>query len=141
MKKVIAGLFLFMLTLLSAEGQWYTRQYNVSDINQLSKPQLELSLVHAKTNLLTSASVSGMGVIGWVILSYAHTGIIGSYICGGIFIGGAVFSIGYIERIAKIKSAIRRNHSSAGSVSIAPAIIKNTYTRTCSAGVALTYNF
>lgn len=141
MKKVIAGLFLFMLTLLSAEAQWYTRQYNVTDINQLSKPQLELSLVNTKSDLVESAAVAGAGAIGWGLLNYARVAIIGSYVCAGVFAGGVIFSIGYIERIAKIKSAIRRNYPSAGSISIAPAIIKNTYTRTCSAGITLTYNF
>jgi hypothetical protein len=142
MKRVFVGLLLFMFTILSSEGQWYVRQYNVTNINQLTKPQLELSLVQTKTNLLTSASISGMGVLGWAILTYAHVAVLGSYICTGIVIGGAVFSIGYMERIGRIKSAIKRNYpSSSGSISISPAIIKNNYAHTYSSGIALTFSF
>jgi hypothetical protein len=142
MEKALFGLSLFILTFLNAEGQWYAKQYNVQDINQLTKPQLEISLAQTKEYLLTASLVSGMGVIGWAILGYSHIAIIGSYICAGIFAGGAIVSIGYMQRIGAIKSALRRNYPSLhGSISISPALIKNNSTRNICSGISLTYNF
>jgi len=60
MKKVVLGIFLFMIAFLNAEGQWYERQYHVSDISQLSKAQLELSLIKSKNDVLTSSLVGAV---------------------------------------------------------------------------------
>jgi hypothetical protein len=141
MKRIIFGFCLFMLTLFSSYGQWYERQYNVTDINQLSKAQLELSIEDAKNNILTSSLVGGVGGIGWLILNLAHEVIIASYICAGVFVGGAVVSFAYWKRIVKIKSTIRRNYPATASLNISPSLILNKYSGVYCSGISLKLNF
>jgi hypothetical protein len=142
MKKVVFGIFLFIIAFLNAEGQWYLKQYHVSDINQLSKAQLELSIVKAKNNILTASLVGGIGAISWWLLRTANEAIITSYVCAGVFVGGAIVSLIYLQRIAKIKTALKINYPTApGSISISPAVIKNSYTQTFSSGISLTFTF
>jgi len=141
MKKVVLGIFLFMIAFLNAEGQWYERQYHVSDINQLSKAQLELSIADAKKNILTSSLVGGVGGIGWLILNLAHEAVVTSYVCAGVFVGGAVVSFAYCQRIVKIKSTLKRNYPALANVNISPAVIINKYSGLYSTGITLTYTF
>lgn len=141
MKKTIVAFCFFIAAFLSSYGQWYERQYNVSDINQLSKGQLELSVILAKNNLLTAGFVSGMGAIGWTLTSLANMSVIGTGICAGVFVGGAITGIVYMQRIGKIKSTIRRNYPASASLNISPALILNKYSGSYSSGISLTFEF
>jgi hypothetical protein len=141
MKRIIIVLFLLITTLLSSYGQWYTRQYNASDINQLSKAQLELSIVKAKNSILTASLVGGIGAISWWLLRTANEAIITSYICAGVFAGGAIVSLAYMQRIAKIKSTLRRKYPTSASLNISPALMLNKYSGSYSSGITLTYSF
>jgi len=141
MRRVIFGLILFLMAFLNAEGQWYERQYHVSDINQLSKAQLELSLVKTKSDILTAGLVGAVGGISWALLRIAHEAIITSYICAGVFVGGAIVSLACLQRITKIKSTIKRNYPASASLSISPALILNKYSGSYCSGISLTFSF
>lgn len=141
MKKTIVAFCFFMATLLSSYGQWYERQYNVTDINRLSKIQLELSIEDAKNNILTASLVGGVGGIGWLILHLSHEAVLTSYVCAGVFVGGAVVSFAYCQRIVKIKSTLKRNYPALANVNISPSMIINKYSKLYSTGITLTYTF
>jgi hypothetical protein len=59
----------------------------------------------------------------------------------GVFAGGMIASFIYQGRMERIKSVIRKNFPSAGSLNISPAIILNSSTRSYCPGFTLTYNF
>jgi hypothetical protein len=141
MSRVVFGLLLFLLAFLNAEGQWYERQYHVTDINQLSKAQLELSIVKTKNDILTASLVGAVGGISWALLRIAHEAIITSYVCAGVFVGGAIVSLAYLQRITKIKSTIKRNYPASASLSISPALILNKYSGNYCSGISLKLNF
>jgi type III secretory pathway component EscS len=129
------------MVLLNAEGQWYERQYHVSDINQLSKTQLELTLVKSKNDILTASLVGAVGGISWALLRIAHEAIIISYISAGVFVGGAIVSFAYLQRITKIKSTLKRNYPATASLNISPALILNKYSGAYCSGMSLKLNF
>jgi hypothetical protein len=158
-KKLIVSC-LFLISFINSYGQWYVKQYNVTDINFLSKDQLEVSLFDSKNYLLYSGCVVVLG--GLVILageSTLHHGLdenpsiieflLGSEFMGntyivigaGLLVGGTIASIAYIDRIGRIKSVINKNYPSVGSLNISPTIILNSYTRSYFPGFTLIYNF
>jgi hypothetical protein len=159
MKKVIIVTFLLIISFINSYGQWYVKQYQVTDINFLSKEQLEESLVKSKKDLLTAGVIAGAGGVFFLLFKYLRPGmsddptfieqILGDegvnkagMITGiGILIGGSIAGIAYLGRIGRIKSAINRNYPSFGSLNISPTIILNGYTRCSSPGLRLIYNF
>ena len=159
MKKISVVLSFLFLTLSSSYGQWYVKKYQVTDINLLSKEQLEESLLKSNRDLLTSGVTAGAGALIFIIFKYAKPGMsedpgvieqllgdkgvnkIGLIAGAGILIGGTIASIVYIGRSGRIKSIIRRNYPTVGSLDFSPAVILNSYTRSSCPGFTLTYNF
>jgi hypothetical protein len=159
MKKTILASCFLLISFISSYGQWYVKKYKVTDINFLTKQQLDESLSDSKKDLLTFGGITAAGGVIFVIFKYLHPGmsddpsfteqLIGDKgvntigMVSGIAISavGAIGSIAYIGRIGKIKSVIRNNYPSVGLLNISPAIISNSYTRKASPGIALTYNF
>lgn len=160
MKKIIIVSCFLLISFINSYGQWYVKQYNVTDINFLSKDQLEVSLYDSKNYLLYAGCVVVLG--GLVILageSTLHHGLdenptiieflLGSEFMGntyivigaGILVGGTITSIALLSRIGRIKSVINQNYTSVGSLNISPTIILNNYTRSSCPGLTLTYNF
>jgi hypothetical protein len=80
---------------------------------------------------------------GWIEELLGDEGVnnIGMVAGAGIFAGGAIASIVYMGRIGSIKTAIRKNYPSLGSVNISPALLLNNYTKQFSPGLRLTYIF
>ena len=72
MKKIIVGLLLIFIV-LSANAQWYTKKFNVSNLNELTKEQLDLALSHANSNIRTGKTLTftGLGIfaIGGILFS------------------------------------------------------------------------
>jgi hypothetical protein len=160
MKKIIIAACLLLISVACSYGQWYVKKYNVTDINLLSKEQLEGSLFNSKHSLLMSGLVIVLGglfilggestlhneqdentslfefLIGSDIMGYSYI-VIGS----GLVVGGTIASISYLGRIGKIKSVIRKNYLPTGLINISPAIILNSFTRSYYPGFTLTYNF
>jgi len=159
MNKCYYVFFLVFISVNNIFGQWYVKKYQVSDINSMTKPQLEESLVNTKSDLLISGGIAGLGGIMIVIFNYLKPGMsddpsfieqligdqgvnkVGVAVGFGFLAGGTVASIVYLGRIGSIKSAIRRNYPFDGSLSISPDIIKNRYSSLTSPGIRLTYSF
>jgi hypothetical protein len=159
MKKTIIALCFLLISTISSYGQWYVKRYKVTDINFLTKQQLDESLSDSKKDLVTFGCITAGGGIIFAIFKYLHPGMsedpsvteqligdegvnkIGMASGIAIFAIGAIGSIAYIDRVGKIKSAIQTNYPSAGSLNISPAIISNSYARKAFPGIALTYNF
>ncbi|TAL68231.1 MAG: hypothetical protein EPN88_07210 [Bacteroidetes bacterium] len=141
MKKTIIMSCLFLISIINLQGQWYIKEYNVTDINFLSKGQLDKSLVKSKNELLTAGTIAGMGGVVFILFKLAHIGLIGTITGSGIMAGGVIAGIVCLERIGNIKSTINKNYPTVGSLSISPTIILNNYTRSCCSGFTLTFNF
>ena len=159
MKKSIIVSCLLLLSFINSNGQWYVKKYNVTDINFLSREQLEESLGKSKNALLFSGCIAGSGGLFMILSIYVHPGmsedpsvfeqLIGDkgidnillYAGAGMLVGGTIASIVYLGRVGRIKSVIKKNYPSVGSLDISPAIILNSYTRSYSPGFTLTYNF
>lgn len=159
MKKIIIASYLLLISFINLHGQWYVKQYKVSDINFLSKAQLEESLGKSKTGLLFSGLIAGTG--GAIILISRYfpyqlsedatfiEQLIGEkgmndigFACGaGFLIGGTIASIANLGRIGRIKSVINNNYASVGSLNILPTAILNSYTKSFCPGFTLRYNF
>jgi len=158
MKKSILILSVLLFTFNNSYGQWFVKKYQVSDINQLSRTQLEESLKNTKDNIFTYGVIAGIGggicfvsafsawsfedpsffeqLIGEKGMSDILTGV------GiGFLAGGTIAAIGYMDRKGKIKSAIQRNFPPAASFRFSPKMILNDYTASYGMGLSITYNF
>ena len=159
MKKVIISTILLLILFINLSGQWYVKKYHVTDINFLTREQLEESLANSKTGLKTAGIIAGTGGVFFLGFKYLRPGMsddpsvieqllgdedvnkVGMITGIGILIGGSIAGIAYLGRIGRIKSVINRNYPSVGSLDISPTIILNGYTRSSSPGFMLTYNF
>jgi hypothetical protein len=159
MKKSIIILFLLLISFINSYGQWYTREYNVTDINFLSKEQLKESLGESKKDLLLSAGIAGFGGIVFLIAKYTDPSLdddatffeqligeegmqkLGIVTGLGLLAGGTIASIASLCRLGRIKSVINKNYPSIGSINISPAIILNSNLKSYCPGVTITYNF
>lgn len=159
MKKVIIVTLLMLSSLFNSSGQWYAKKYQVTDINFLTKGQLEESFENSKTSLKAAGIIAGTGGVFFLGFKYLRPGMsddptvieqllgddgvnmVGLIISGGILIGGTIASIAYLGRIGRIKSVIHRNYRSFGSLNISPALILNNNMRTSCPGFILKLNF
>jgi|GEM_PF-1179700 len=159
MKKVIISIILLLILFINLSGQWYVKKYHVTDINFLTREQLEESLANSRTGLKMAGIIAGTGGVFFLGFKYLRPGMsddpsvieqllgedgvnnAGMIMCAGILIGGSIAGIVYLGRIGRIKSVINKNYPSVGSLDISPAIILNGYTRLSSPGLRLTYNF
>lgn len=159
MKKVIFVLLLFIILSVNSFGQWYNKKYFASDINALTKDQLDESLKNTKTDLAVSGAVAvagGLLIITGIYLPYQESedptfweqllgpkGMNTLSIVSGVILlaGGTVATLVYLGRLGLIKSTIKKNFPETGSLNFFPKIMFNNYTRTYSAGFSLTFNF
>ncbi|HEY5470065.1 MAG TPA: hypothetical protein VIK07_06060 [Bacteroidales bacterium] len=159
MKKLILGFSLALISIFSLNGQWYVKKYHVSDINFLTKEQLEVSLGECKLGLLTSAGVAGLGILAILVAKYGDMSIdddasvfeqligesgkkgIGIVAGVGMFAGGTVASIVFAGRKGSINSALQIKNQSTGSINIAPSLIVNCSLRSLSPGLSIRYKF
>ncbi len=161
MKKTLIFICLLLLQITDSYGQWYTRKYDVSDINFLTETQLRESMKDTKSGVYISLAVAGLG--GVVILveklwpydleddedptffeqllgnKGMHTVIIGA----GIVMagGGTIASFSSLGRLGTIRSALNRNFPSYGSLSLSPSIVFEKYTHSICPGFTLSYRF
>src|SRR5664280_1938091 len=75
MKKVIIVTFLALISISNSCGQWYVKKYQVTDINFLSKVQLEESLQNSKNKLLFDGCTVAMGGAAFLISKYLKPGM------------------------------------------------------------------
>ncbi|MGC1392011.1 MAG: hypothetical protein WA816_13325 [Bacteroidales bacterium] len=159
MKKVVISAFLLLFLFINSYGQWYLKKYQVTDINSLSKEQLEESLLNSKSSLLTSGIIAGSGGALFLVFKYLAPGMsddptiieqilgdegvnkVGMVTGIGILIGGSIASIAYLGRIGRINSVLRKNYPSFGSLDISPTIVLSRINRSSCPGLRLTYNF
>ena len=159
MKKVIISAFLLLIYVINSSGQWYVKKYQITDINFLSKVQLEESLQNSKNKLLFAGCTVTMGGAAFLISKYLKPGMsddptvieqllgddgvnkVGMITGAGLFIWGSIASIVHLGRIGRIRSVINKNYPSVGSLKISPAIILNGYARSFCAGFSLNYSF
>ena len=158
-RRIILIAFLASVSFVSTNGQWYVKKYNVTDIDFLSREQLDESLKESKTDLLYSGiiSVSGAGVFlagrylpyeiddesSFIEQLLGEKGMKNILMVtgAGMVAGGAVVSIVYLGRILRINSVINEYFSFNGSIKISPSIIIDYEKQSFSPGIALTYNF
>lgn len=140
MKKLPALILLFCLTCIRLHGQWYSKQYNVTDINQLTRQQLEESLKSSNKSIVGSLAFTGVGAGIYLIFRYLKPGMgddpsffeqligdegvnkIGMITGAGLAAGGIISTIVYSARSGSIKSAIHRNFMSDGRIQFMPVI-------------------
>jgi hypothetical protein len=159
MKKLILGSCLAIISVFNVYGQWYVKKYNVTDINYLTREQLETSLAESKWNLFASAGVAVFGGGIYLISKYGDNSVgeddswfeqligekgkkkLGMIAGLGMLAGGAVGSIVFAGRKGHISSVIHSNYPSAGSINLAPTFISNFGSQSFYPGFVLTYNF
>ena len=159
MKKIIIILSLLIISFTNSYGQWYAKKYQVSDINLLSKEQLQESLVSSRNGILYSGLAGGMGALIYVLgknklfdlpdnptfveqlLGRNGVNALTAGVGAAIFAGGVISTISYMERVGKIKTALNKKGQSFGSVYIAPKIFSNEHLASYQIGVSLTCNF
>jgi len=159
MKKVIISAFLLLIYVINSSGQWYVKKYQITDINFLSKVQLEESLQNSKNKLLFAGCTVTMGGAAFLISKYLKPGMsddptvieqllgddgvnkVGMITGAGLIIWGSIASIVHLGRIGRIRSVINKNYPSVGSLEISPAIILDGYARSFCAGFSLNYSF
>ena len=159
MKKSLVISCLLLSTFISSYAQWYTKRYNVTDINNLSKEQLEESFGKSKKSLVFSGVIAGFGGTVFIVARYIGFGesedpgfveeligeegmndiAIGTGI--GMLVGGTIAGIACLGRMARIRSVINKNYPSFEGLNLTPAGVYNCYTKTFSPGIKLTYNF
>ena len=159
MKKSILTLLLLTFILGNSFGQWYTKKYQVSDINLLSEKQMEESIKDSKNSSLAGILTAGIGGLIYILgsnsvfeLSDNPTlleqlmGKKGINDCAmvmgaGMMGAGVIVSISYEGRIGKIKSALSKKTPSTGSIRISPKLFPNRYTGSMQPGILMTLNF
>ena len=159
MKKVIIVTFLALISIINSYGQWYVKKYQITDINFLSKVQLEESLQNSKNKLLFAGCTVAMGGAAFLISKYLKPGMsddptvieqllgddgvnkVGMITGAGLFIWGSIASIVHLGRIGRIRSVINKNYPPLGSLRISPTIMSNGFTRSSCQGFSLIYNF
>jgi hypothetical protein len=159
MKKSIIILSLLLTVFKSSYGQWYTKRYNATDIDQLTKEQLEESFGESKKNLAISGVIVVFG--GTFFLVGKYIGFDGSEDPGffeqligeegmndiaigtgaGMVIGGTIAGIACLGRMARIRSVINKNYPSFEGLNIFPSGVYNCHKRSFCPGITLTYNF
>jgi hypothetical protein len=161
MKKTITLLFLLSMSLTDSFGQWYVRKYNVTDINYLTKEQLEEALKGSKTGVYGSLAVAGLGGVMILIERLVpynledeedpsfieqllgdrgmHVVIIGAGI--GLAGAGTIACFYYLGRSGTIRSALNKNFQSLGSLKLTPAIVLERHSNSLCPGLSLTYSF
>lgn len=159
MKKIIIILSLLLISFINSYGQWYVKKYQVSDINLLSREQLQESLESSRKGILYSGLVGGMGALIYVLGKnklfdlpdnptfveqlLGRNGInnLTAGFGAALFAGSAISAISYMERVGKIKTALNKKGQSFGSVFIAPKVFSNDHMESYQIGVSLTCNF
>jgi hypothetical protein len=155
MKKIILVSCLLLISYLDSYGQWYVKKYNVSDINLLSQEQLEKSLRNSKNGLLASGFCAGLGAILFFVpetpsddptffqqlIGEKGQNAVNKSFGVGLMMGGTIASIVYLGRIGRIKTVIKENYPTEGTLNILPTFMLNNYTRSWCSGFTLTYNF
>ena len=161
MKKSIIVICLVLFYYTSSEGQWYVRKYNVTDINALSKEQLEESLRVTKTDMYVSAVIAGLG--GLIITIEALTPydieedenptlivqLLGEkntsngikIVGAGIMVGGTLAFLNYLGRNGRIKSTLNMNFPSSGTLNLSPTMVMGRSIQSVCFGINLTYHF
>ena len=152
-------IFLLILASNSSYGQWYVNKYKVTNINMLTKEQLDESLKASKKNLLVSGIVAGMGgciflvsIYGtWTpvedptlleqILGDKGMNAIATATGVALLAGGTIAAAVFLGRTAQIKYVLHKNYPSTGSLNISPTLVYGKYSASPGLGVSLTYNF
>ena len=160
MKKILTILFLALFAFNSSFGQWYTRKYQVSDINLLTREQLNESLKDSKSTMWIStgcAALFGAGFLffqftepslsedpGWLEKEIGAQGMydVGAYTMAGLTVAGTIVAFDRLGRTMRIRSVIRKHFPAGeGSIHLSATPILNRHTRTYHPGFTLTYNF
>ena len=158
MKKILIVTCLFIISFFNSYGQWYNKKYHVSDINLLTKDQLDEALGNSKDGMLYSVAFVGLGGIGFIFTRYLPQPIenptfiesligdrgmntIYQVACAGIIVGGVIAFIVNMGRTWEIKSTIKKNYPTLGLLNISPTLLLNNYKGSYHPGITLTYNF
>lgn len=160
MKKTIIFQGLLVLFAINTYGQWYVNKYDVTDIDYLTQQELEESIQDTRKGVYGSLVVMGMGGAIALIERFfpyeaddenmtlvesilGEKGMHKVTIAGGVGLSiiGAGVGIAYLGRLGTLKSTLRRNFPSEGSLSLSPSLIVDRTSHNLYPGVTLTYNF
>lgn len=160
MKKTIIFSGLLVLCAINVYGQWYVNKYNVTDIDFLSQRELEASIHESRQAVYGSLIFAGMG--GAIVLIerffpyeadeenmtlietiLGEKGMRKVIIAGGVGVSaaGVVAAFIYLDRLGTLKSALRSNFPTVGSLSLSPTLIMERTSHNLCPGFTLTYNF
>ena len=159
MKKIFLASTFLVLLFTGSYGQWYVKKYNVTDINQLSREQLDESWANSRRSIGTSAIIGGAGIATFVLITlfpvepdedptwmeqifgYEWENYLIKIVGAGLAVGGTISFFTYLGRTARIKSVIRKNFPASGSLNISPVMVLNHSTRSYCPGFRLSFNF
>lgn len=160
MKKLIAVLILIMITIVDSYGQWYSKKYIVTDINLLTKEQMETLMRDQSGNILAAGVVAGVGgLMIWGGRSTLKNGfdddvtfledLLGPEFLGKTYIifgittiaCGTVAGVLFFIRHEIMRSALSRNYGHEATLSISPSVITTRITRSSALGLTVSVNF
>lgn len=160
MKKIIFLSGLLVLCAINTYGQWYVNKYDVTDLDYLTQQELEASIQDSRQGVYGSLVIMGMGGAILLIERFfpyeaddenitliesilGEKGMHKVIIAGGVGLSaaGVVAGIVYLGRLGTLKSALRSNFPSKGSLSLSPTLIMERTSHNLCPGVTLTYNF
>ena len=159
LRKIVFTACLTIVLVAQTNGQWYEKKYNVTDINYLTRDQLDKSLKESRTSLMYSGIVTCTGAVLFLAGRYlpyelddnssfleqliGENGMKKIMMATGVatFTGGAIAGIVYLARIGKINSVINQNYSLNGNIQILPVMIVNSSDYSLSPGISITYYF
>jgi hypothetical protein len=148
-----------LLLVNGAYCQWYTRRYNVTDINQLSGQQLDESLHDFNKGMLYSGMAVVMGGAGILVIRYGEPSVdedsplleqligekgmdaIGTVLCAGIAAGGVISGLDHFGRTIRIRKAIRRNYPYIREIDISAVFCTAGGNMPVAPGLALVFRF
>ncbi len=162
---LVVVLLIFLISKVDAQlkppkppVRWYTKEYGVSDINDLTEEQLAAAFVKAKDKRNTGLTLiilgAGTAVGGIALLDGIEYGQSGEEVLGRLFFGlileaggtvmnaiGIPILISYSSRLLQIKNALNYTRQTNAYFNITPMIDYNKHTNTYSSGITFTLNF
>ncbi len=158
MKRLLCAQLILLLLNCSLKSQWYTKQYGVNDIRDLTNEQLTISFQDYKKVTIAGGCSIGLGCLSILVANTTYKNglpedatfgeeILGSRVMKGIYkilgyglIGGGVIACNIgISRSHNIKKVMIEHNKYNNSISFRPVFINNN--GPLCTGLTISYRF